>query len=124
MNPLQRLVPREDLLSLPKGMMEQGGHREVRDQLSSLVPMITAYNPFRSCCSDAGNGIDSAVPLQLGKVGESVLGSGPMPLGVWVLSRYALVHTQSFFLQPSRILYLNLEVGVTDEGALGTLEIV
>lgn len=96
MNPLQRLVPHEDLLSLPKGMMEQGGHREVRDQLSSLVPMITAYNPFRSCCSDAGNGINSAAPLQLGKVGESILGSGPMPLGVWVLSRYALVHTQSF----------------------------
>lgn len=125
MNPLQRLVPFEDLLSVPKGMMEQGGHGKVRDQLPSLIPMITTYNPFRSLCSDAGNGIDSAVLLQLGKVGESVIGSGPIPLGGWVLSRYALMHTQSFFIQqPSRILYPNLEVGVTDEGALGTLEVV
>lgn len=91
MNPLQRQVLCGDLLSGPKGVMEQDGQREVSDQLSTLIPVITTYNLSRSWCSDTGNGIYSTAPLQLGKVERFIIGSGLIPLGGWVLSRYALV---------------------------------
>lgn len=91
LSPLQRLVPCGDLLSGPEGVMEQSGQREVSDQLSRLLPgSLPAIS--------LGLGvlileIESILlpSLQLGKVEGFVIGSGPMPLGGWVLSRYALV---------------------------------